>query len=175
MRMWRDTAFTRATGARLPVVAAPMAGGPTTPELVAAACDAGAFGVLAAAYTTPDTFRSHIRAVRAHTDAPFGVNVLLPQPYDVDEAQVAAAIALLRPYADELGVDLALPEQPADDVDALLDVALEERAGFLGFTFGIPPRASHGVPGCRSCHVRHGDDGGRGARSGGRGRGHGLR
>ncbi len=136
--MWRDTAFTRTTGARLPVVAAPMAGGPTTPDLVAAACDAGAFGVLAAAYTTPDAFRADIRAVRAHTDAPFGVNVLLPQPYDVDQAQVAVAIALLRPYADELGVDLALPEQPADDVEALLDVALEERAGFLGFTFGIP-------------------------------------
>jgi nitronate monooxygenase len=37
---------------RLPVVAAPMAGGPSTPELVAAVADAGGYGYLAAGYLT---------------------------------------------------------------------------------------------------------------------------
>lgn len=137
MRGWQDTPFTRSTGARLPLVAAPMAGGPTTPELVAEVSAAGGLGVLAAGYTSPDDLRGAIGFVRSRTDAPFGVNVLLPQPFDVDPARVDAALALLAPYADELGVTLEVPAQPGDDVDALLDVALAARAPFLGFTFGI--------------------------------------
>src|SRR5512133_464805 len=40
-----------------PVVLAPMAGGPTTVDLVAAVTDAGCFGFLAGAYLTPDRLR----------------------------------------------------------------------------------------------------------------------
>jgi nitronate monooxygenase len=136
--MWPDTPFTRRTGARLPIVAAPMAGGPSTPPLVAAAAAAGAYGVLPGGYTTPDRFRAAIREVRARTSAPFGVNLLLPQAYEVDEQEIQAALHLLRPYADELGVDLTVPDAFGDDVDGLLDVAIDERVGFLSFTFGIP-------------------------------------
>ncbi|MBP2703907.1 nitronate monooxygenase [Microbispora sp. RL4-1S] len=140
--MWRETAFTRVTGARLPIVAAPMAGGPTTPGLVAAAGEAGAFGVLSGSYRTPDGFRAAIREVRRLTSAPFGVNLLLPEPYEVDPAAVEAALALLRPYADELGVELTAPERYGEDADALLDVALAERVPFFGFTFGVPSPAA---------------------------------
>jgi nitronate monooxygenase len=38
---------------RHPVLVAPMAGGPSTPELVIAAAGAGALGFLAAGYKTP--------------------------------------------------------------------------------------------------------------------------
>lgn len=136
--MWRDTPFTRATGARLPVVAGPMSGGPTTPAFVAAVSEAGGYGVLAGAYLTPDAFRDGIREVRARTSAPFGVNLLLPPPYDVDADQVAAALELLAPYAEELGVELEVPDAFGDETERLMDVALEERVGFFGFTFGIP-------------------------------------
>ena len=48
------------------VVGAPMAGGPTTPELVAAVGDAGGFGFLAGGYLTAPGLASAIAAaVRA--------------------------------------------------------------------------------------------------------------
>lgn len=37
----------------LPLVAAPMAGGPSNPALVGACCNAGGTGFLAAGYKTP--------------------------------------------------------------------------------------------------------------------------
>src|SRR5690242_8284348 len=137
--MWRDTGFTRRTGARLPIVAAPLAGGPSTPALVAAAGAAGAFGVLPGGYLTPDRFRADIREVRSRTTAPFGVNLLLAEPFEVDPVQLEATLALLRPYADELGVPLAAPGRFGDDVDGLIEVAIAERVGFLSFTFGVLP------------------------------------
>jgi nitronate monooxygenase len=63
---------------RRPVVVAPMAGGPSTPELVIAAAGAGATGFLAAGYKTPGAMAAEIAAVRAATPEPFGVNVFVP-------------------------------------------------------------------------------------------------
>ncbi len=56
------------TGLDHPIVVAPMAGGPSTPELVAAASTAGAGGFLAAGYLTPVALRAQITATRAATD-----------------------------------------------------------------------------------------------------------
>jgi NAD(P)H-dependent flavin oxidoreductase YrpB (nitropropane dioxygenase family) len=50
---------------RRPVVVAPMAGGPTTAELVAAASAAGALGFLAAGYKTAAAMRAEMDAVEA--------------------------------------------------------------------------------------------------------------
>ena len=50
---------------RYPVVVAPMAGGPSTPELVIAAASAGAIGFLAAGYQTTAAMTAEIEAVRA--------------------------------------------------------------------------------------------------------------
>ncbi len=50
---------------RRPIVVAPMAGGPSTAELVVAAGRAGALGFLAAGYKTPATMAAEIAAVRA--------------------------------------------------------------------------------------------------------------
>ncbi len=58
-----------------PIVRAPMGGGPTTPELVAAVSNAGGLGSLAGAYLTPDQIARAIRRVRALTGKPFNVNL----------------------------------------------------------------------------------------------------
>ena len=52
---------------RVPIVQAPLAGGPSTPALTAAVVEAGAFGFLAAGYKTPDAARDDVRATRALT------------------------------------------------------------------------------------------------------------
>ena len=53
------------------IVVAPMAGGPTTTDLVIAATGAGALGFLAAGYKTAEAMTGEITAVRAATDEPF--------------------------------------------------------------------------------------------------------
>lgn len=66
-------------GCRYPIVQTGM-GWVATPELVAAVCNAGAFGFLAAATLPPEQVAGEIERVRALTDRPFGVNFLMDAP-----------------------------------------------------------------------------------------------
>jgi nitronate monooxygenase len=66
-------------GCRYPIVQTGM-GWVATPELVAAASNAGAFGFLAAATIPPDQVGAAIGRVKALTDRPFGVNFLMDAP-----------------------------------------------------------------------------------------------
>lgn len=95
-----------------PVVAAPMAGGPTTPALVQAARDAGSLGFLAAGYKSPSVFADELAAV----SGAFGVNLFAPNPVPVDPAAYASYAERLRPLADRLGAPL--PPEPSNDDDA---------------------------------------------------------
>ncbi|MFL6238511.1 MAG: NAD(P)H-dependent flavin oxidoreductase [Actinomycetes bacterium] len=73
------TRFTELVGVRYPVVQTGM-GWVSGPELTAATASAGGLGVLAAATMTYDELELAIKAVRARTDAPFGVNMRADQP-----------------------------------------------------------------------------------------------
>jgi NAD(P)H-dependent flavin oxidoreductase YrpB (nitropropane dioxygenase family) len=66
-------------GCRHPILQTGM-GWVATPELVAAACNAGAFGFLAAATLRPDEVGREILRVKERTDEPFGVNFLMDAP-----------------------------------------------------------------------------------------------
>ncbi len=66
-------------GMRVPVVQTGM-GWVATPELVAAVCNAGGFGFLAAATIRPEEAAGEIEKVQALTDRPFGVNFLMDAP-----------------------------------------------------------------------------------------------
>src|SRR3954454_22303721 len=79
-----------------PLVLAPMAGGPSTPELVVAGARAGILGFLGAGYKTGAQVRQEIEAVRAATSAPFGVNVFVPGEPAPDAAAVGGYVDRLR-------------------------------------------------------------------------------
>jgi NAD(P)H-dependent flavin oxidoreductase YrpB (nitropropane dioxygenase family) len=66
-------------GTRHPIVQTGM-GWVATPELVAAVCNAGAFGFLAAATLRPENVEGEIARVRELTAEPFGVNFLMDAP-----------------------------------------------------------------------------------------------
>lgn len=66
-------------GCRVPIVL-PGMGWVATPELVAAASNAGAFGFLAAATIRPEEIDREIERVKSLTDRPFGVNFLMDAP-----------------------------------------------------------------------------------------------
>ncbi len=121
-------------GATLPVLAAPMAGGPGTPELVTAAARAGSLGFLAAGYKTPQALAGQIAAVRAE-GVPFGVNVFAPNPVPVDPEE-------FRRYARMLQADFGVESHgPVEDDDywaEKVDLLLADPVPVVGFTFGVP-------------------------------------
>jgi nitronate monooxygenase len=120
-----------------PVIAAPMAGGATTPELVAAVSDAGGLGFLPAGYLTAGQFAERIASLRALTSEPFGVNLFVPGAPG-DPAAVAAYAARLVPTADRYGVRLGEARHEDDDWAAKLDIVLARAVPVVSFTFGCP-------------------------------------
>lgn len=81
--------FTELLAIDLPIVQAPM-GGATTPELAAAVSNAGGLGMLALGWSTPEAVRDEIRATKALTGRPFGVNLVLTQS---QEERLALALS----------------------------------------------------------------------------------
>lgn len=71
--------FCRKYGLSIPVVLAPMGGGPSTPELAAAVSNAGGLGSLAAAYSNAERIQQDIAKIRKLTTRPFAVNLFSPQ------------------------------------------------------------------------------------------------
>ena len=68
------------TDLRVPIIAAPMAGGASTPELVRSVSAEGGLGFLAAGYKTPDALAWQITDAQRSPRRPFGVNVFVPAP-----------------------------------------------------------------------------------------------
>jgi nitronate monooxygenase len=120
----------------VPVVAAPMAGGPSTPALVAAVAAAGGLGFLAAGYKPTAAVMSEIEEVRRGGARTFGVNVFLPGAATTDPAAVAAYRERLRPLAAELGVDTGEPRWDDDEADAKL--AVVAGVPVVSLAFGCP-------------------------------------
>ena len=129
-------------GAELPIIAAPMAGGPTTPEFVIGAASAGALGFLGGGYKTAAELGEQIEAVRTATSA-FGVNLFAPNPVPVDTAAYDAYRAQLHNDADRYGVEL--PTTPREDDDFWqdkIDLLVANPVPIVSFTFGIPSDAA---------------------------------
>ena len=58
--MWPTTKMNKKLGFQFPIIQAPMAGGATTPELVAAVSNSGGLGSLGAGYMAADDIRKAI-------------------------------------------------------------------------------------------------------------------
>jgi nitronate monooxygenase len=126
-------------GVRYPVIQAPMAGGWTTPELVAAVSSAGGFGSLAGAGVPPERLREDIRAVKERTDRPFAVNFLLapPGPGSHDVAAVQRFLDGFRERFDLAPGDTEL-EPPSFSLQEQLEVVFEEGVPVLSVALGDP-------------------------------------
>lgn len=133
------TSLRERLGLRLPLVLAPMAGGVSTPALVAAVSEAGGLGSLGAAYLTPEQIRQAGAEIAALTSRPWALNLFAPQPVPVvTPPQVQAAAAELAPFHAELGLPApALPQTPEPDFEEQFAAALACRPAALSFTFGL--------------------------------------
>jgi enoyl-[acyl-carrier protein] reductase II len=85
------TRLTEVLGVEHPVMLAGMAG-VASADLVVAVCEAGGFGCLGAATMTAGQMVEEIRAIRARTGRPFGVDLLTAMPGDLS-GQVEQIIA----------------------------------------------------------------------------------
>jgi nitronate monooxygenase len=125
---------------RHPIVAAPLAGGPSTTALAVAVSCAGGLGFLAAGYKQADRVGQEIADIRHELSRgePFGVNVFAPPGRGVGEAQVGEYAMSLRADAARLGVELGDPRWDDDSYAEKLELLHELRVPVVSFTFGCP-------------------------------------
>ncbi|HEY4951409.1 MAG TPA: nitronate monooxygenase [Candidatus Acidoferrales bacterium] len=135
--------FLRDLGITHPIIQAPMAGGPSTPELVAAVSNAGGLGSLGSAYSTPEQITADIQKVRALTGKPFNVNLFAGGYTPESQVDAAPMLALLAEIHETLQLPPpALPAWPKNPFAEQLPAVLEARPAVFSFTLGIPePRA----------------------------------
>jgi len=121
------------------LIQAPLGGGPSTPELVAAASNAGVLGSLGAAYMSPFDLENAINAIRQLTSRPFGVNLFAPAPApQLSPAQIEAALDATRPYRSELDLqDPAVKPPFHENFANQFAVILNLKPAVFSFTFGL--------------------------------------
>ncbi|WP_235529271.1 MULTISPECIES: nitronate monooxygenase family protein [unclassified Phycicoccus] len=123
-----------------PLVLAPMAGGPSTVALAAAAAEGGVFPFLAGAYLAPDRLATDLDELRDASPHPFGVNVFAPSPDHPSMLEDAHRYAaLLAPWAASAGVRLGVPRYDDDAFAAKVDLLVEAAPAVVSFAFGWPP------------------------------------
>jgi nitronate monooxygenase len=125
----------------LPLIQAPMAGGITTPQLVAAVANHGGVGSFGFAYSTPEKIHADLRMAQSLTSGPINANffVFSPAHLPSDQIQKNAMQAL-----HSLGVDgvqsLTIPAEPFyPSLMAQLEPVWQARPAILSFHFGLPP------------------------------------
>ena len=121
----------------LPIVLAPLAGGPSTPELAAAVSNGGGLGFVAGGYLSAADLGTRVAATRRLTGRPFGVNLFVPGPAGPAEAirEYARAVA---GEARTVNAGTGEPRHDDDDWAAKIALLLDDPPPVVSFTFGLP-------------------------------------
>ena len=138
--MWSDNSFSQKVGIKYPIIQAGMAGGITSPELVASVSNAGGLGSIGAGYMTPKDLQDTIQKVKSLTKEPFSVNLFTPEVVTVDQAKVDQANEWLSHFRHDLNIT-ETPEVKTvtdDNFKQQIDLIIEENIKICSFTFGIP-------------------------------------
>ncbi|WP_447728214.1 NAD(P)H-dependent flavin oxidoreductase [Sphingomonas koreensis] len=137
MTGWPVQKFLRLTGARVPIVQAPMAGAGGV-ALAAAAIRGGAVGSLPCAMLTPDQVYAQVAEVRAQAEGPLNLNFFC---HTLGEAPDEAAWRkVLAPFyeAEGVGPPATPPPLRAPFDEAMLEVVKALRPEVVSFHFGLP-------------------------------------
>ncbi|MFM6927029.1 MAG: NAD(P)H-dependent flavin oxidoreductase [Bdellovibrio sp.] len=126
---------------KIPLIVAPMAGGPTTPELVAASCEAGALGALAAPYLKPSDIELMTARVRSLTDKPFAINLFAPTPeITISLEQKQKALDSTRQFRQELGLpDPTIAEPYSENFKDQMEMVLKLKPEIFIYSLGYVP------------------------------------
>jgi nitronate monooxygenase len=135
--------FLQRLGLDLPIIQAPMAGAQGS-ALAIAVSNAGGLGSLACALLDAAGLERELTALRTGTTKPFNVNFVCHAQPVVDPAREALWRATLRPYFEELDVDIAeivpgVGRAPFDE--EAVEVLLRFEPTVVSFHFGLPAEA----------------------------------
>ena len=132
-------AFAGRLATRHPLIQAPMAGVQGS-ALALAVSGAGGLGSLPCAMLAADALRAELGALQA-SGLPYNVNFFSHTPPAPDAAREAAWSAALKPYYEELGLDItAIPAGPgrAPFTAEAADLLAEFAPPVVSFHFGLP-------------------------------------
>ena len=124
-----------------PIIQAGMAGGATTPELIANVSNAGGLGTLGAAYMKPEDIKQTIHDIRKLTTKPFSVNLFCVENSDEpnDDKKNIVRNELLR-IGRDLGVSGSdIQFTAADYFDEQFQVLIDEKVSVISTAFGLLP------------------------------------
>jgi len=122
---------------RVPIIAAPMAGGPSTLQLVEAVGRAGGLGFVPGGYLSPKAFDELLDEADA-LGVPYGANLFHSTRRTGDPAAIAAYAQHLQPLADEFGTALGDPAWSDDDYPQKIGIVARHRPAVVSITFGNP-------------------------------------
>ncbi|MSS84930.1 nitronate monooxygenase [Actinomycetaceae bacterium WB03_NA08] len=126
---------------RLPLVAAPMAGGPTTVALAREAAKSGAFPFLAGGYKTAEKLAEEITELRASVDT-FGVNLFVPSQSTVDPQSLVRYARELEEEALHYDLHIQPHTDMGDDFwPEKISLLLTDPVPVVSFTFGLPEKS----------------------------------
>lgn len=137
LKGWPVQDFLRRTGARVPIVQAPMAGAGGV-ALAAAAIRGGALGSLPCAMLTPDQVGAQVTEVRAQAEGPLNLNFFCHTLGDAPDE--TGWRRLLKPFyeAEGVGPPTVSPPLRAPFDEAMFRVVKDLRPEVVSFHFGLP-------------------------------------
>jgi nitronate monooxygenase len=125
------------------IIQAPMAGGITTPALVAAVAESGGLGSFATGYLTGEAIVKGITDIQSLTTKPFSANVFVPSAIEHYQPSAAEAyVKTINRFRLDLGLEaIKAPESPAffkDNFQEMIDILMDKNIKTISFAFGIP-------------------------------------
>jgi nitronate monooxygenase len=124
-----------------PLFLSPMAGGPGTPELAAAVCNAGGLGALGVPYMKPPDIEKSTVRLRELTKHPFALNLFAPASEPtITTAALDRALKTTAKYRTELNLPTPTFAPPyAENFADQAAMVLKLKPAVLSFTFGRIP------------------------------------
>lgn len=122
-----------------PLIVAPMAGGPTTPYLVAESCRAGVLGSIGGAYSNAQSILDFSAKVRAQTNANFAINLFIPHNIQVvSDQDLTKSLNGLREFRRELQIpDPVIAPPYEENFEQQFEAVLKIRPRVFSFIFGL--------------------------------------
>ncbi len=147
MTVKKPARLTQLLSIEYPIVQVPLYHGGST-ELVAEISNNGGLGMIAGGFLTPEALLHEIEAVRALTEKPFGVNLMVTTKNILEASLYEDALSRMKGFAgaEELDIESLNTEAWAlSSLQSLIDIVIEESVPVVSFSFGIPSAEDLGL------------------------------
>lgn len=122
------------------IIQAPMAG-VTTPNFVAACCEAGVLGFIGAGYLNGEQTQAQIQQTKKLTNQPFGVNLFVQEEPQINVNVLYEARMALQPIYEELNIKETPTVTSTEVFQGQIEAVIAEKVPVVSFTFGLPEQS----------------------------------